>query len=388
MPNQITDKVVSAFLSGKTMRIANMSTDGIHLKLQGRDIAKIEDGSLWITNAGWNNQAVYDNLNALPNVNVNSNRGKLYLNNVKWDGTWISIGPIQTMEQRMKSKNQTNERRQAIKRIVTTLIREEVKRALSIKKKQIKEQISVDKSDPKNIETGVSNIFLKGCGYDVNGNMRIIAGLPNDRGISIQTNNGAMRETDSILRNNGGRYAKLHKLSDDDIRKIGVEVTNYIEKYGTGNTKKKLKVYGGSKAESQMKSKPKLRESTTIDTNTLKQYIATALWSSTDGDDGNLDDNYSISDLAPETLKKAKADLESFVADVEKEGLLEPYLQEFDMTDLAHDFWLTRNGHGAGFWDRSYDNDEEGNLGDKLTEIAKKYREQDWYVGDDGKIYI
>lgn len=29
------------------------------------------------------------------------------------------------------------------------------------------------------------------------------------------------------------------------------------------------------------------------------------------------------------------------------------WIQEWDMGQLGHDLWLTRNGHGAGFWDRS-----------------------------------
>ena len=32
----------------------------------------------------------------------------------------------------------------------------------------------------------------------------------------------------------------------------------------------------------------------------------------------------------------------------------------------GHDFWLTRNGHGAGFWDRGL-----GALGETLTKWAK-----------------
>jgi hypothetical protein len=28
---------------------------------------------------------------------------------------------------------------------------------------------------------------------------------------------------------------------------------------------------------------------------------------------------------------------------------------QFDPDQLGHDLWLTRNGHGAGFWDRSDD---------------------------------
>ena len=51
-------------------------------------------------------------------------------------------------------------------------------------------------------------------------------------------------------------------------------------------------------------------------------------------------------------------------------------------TDCAHDFWLTRNGHGVGFWDRDL-----GEVGDKLTK-ACEYTEVDLYVGDDNKLYI
>lgn len=36
----------------------------------------------------------------------------------------------------------------------------------------------------------------------------------------------------------------------------------------------------------------------------------------------------------------------------------------------GHDFALTRNGHGAGFWDRGY-----GPIGDILTERAESYGE-------------
>lgn len=50
----------------------------------------------------------------------------------------------------------------------------------------------------------------------------------------------------------------------------------------------------------------------------------------------------------------------------------------------GHDFWLTRNRHGAGFWDRGY-----GEVGDKLTEAAQKYSECNlFYSAEDNKIYI
>lgn len=44
---------------------------------------------------------------------------------------------------------------------------------------------------------------------------------------------------------------------------------------------------------------------------------------------------------------------------------------------LGHDLWLTRNGHGAGFWDRG-----TGAKGERLTELAKIQGEASiWIVG-------
>jgi hypothetical protein len=38
----------------------------------------------------------------------------------------------------------------------------------------------------------------------------------------------------------------------------------------------------------------------------------------------------------------------------------------------GHDFWLTRSGHGAGFWDRGL-----GALGDRLADAARVYGSPD-----------
>lgn len=51
--------------------------------------------------------------------------------------------------------------------------------------------------------------------------------------------------------------------------------------------------------------------------------------------------------------------------------------------NAGHDFWLTRNGHGAGFWDRGL-----GQVGKELTDFSKPYGEVYVYRGDDGKVYI
>ena len=116
-------------------------------------------------------------------------------------------------------------------------------------------------------------------------------------------------------------------------------------------------------------------------------YLETALWSSTDisaeGDcDGNLDDNYDVDDIADETITELKEEFNDFVTQVYE--LLEKEGDSDYVSDgmLGHDFWLTRCGHGAGFWDGDW-----GSLGDALTEISKVYGNIDLMPCDDGKIY-
>lgn len=50
-------------------------------------------------------------------------------------------------------------------------------------------------------------------------------------------------------------------------------------------------------------------------------------------------------------------------------GRYEQQRSQYDRNELfGHDFYLTREGHGAGFWDRGL-----GDLGDYLTRIADSY---------------
>lgn len=107
-----------------------------------------------------------------------------------------------------------------------------------------------------------------------------------------------------------------------------------------------------------------------------RAYIEAALWSSMDDEGEPLDDKYSMSDIAPETLEKMEADAESF----QKENW--DYISG-NVTQAAHDFWLTRNGHGAGFWDGDWRDKPEY----RLVKSAESYGEYNLYVGDDGLIY-
>jgi len=108
-----------------------------------------------------------------------------------------------------------------------------------------------------------------------------------------------------------------------------------------------------------------------------KHYIIAALWASTNDEGNPLDDKYSIDDLAPETLLEMKEECFEFVQ-YNLELILESKQGE---AQTGHDFWLTRNHHGVGFWDR-----ELGEVGDKLTVAANSMKERTLFICDDGKI--
>ena len=109
-----------------------------------------------------------------------------------------------------------------------------------------------------------------------------------------------------------------------------------------------------------------------------RSYIETALWSSMDNanDQGGepLDENYSAADIDPHTMAQMIADCTAFQ---ERNAEL---LSDSGLSDkrAGHYFWLSRNGHGSGFFDENLD---------ALQDAAEAYGEFDLYVGDDGVIY-
>ena len=113
----------------------------------------------------------------------------------------------------------------------------------------------------------------------------------------------------------------------------------------------------------------------------LEGYITCALWASTDNADDSggapLDDNFSSDDLDPTCLETMRKDCENFMEYAAMELTQYPLPLDY----AGHDFWLTRNGHGAGFWDRGL-----GKLGDELTQKAKSFGSADLYV-DGAKVY-
>ena len=116
-------------------------------------------------------------------------------------------------------------------------------------------------------------------------------------------------------------------------------------------------------------------------------YVTAALWSSNDESDESggvpLDDNYGPSDIVADTRAEMRSDCARFQK-ANKKLLREAYARGYSKAQAGHEFWLTRNGHGAGFWDR--DELDAGGLGKALTAASKKFGGYNLYVGDNGKI--
>ncbi len=101
------------------------------------------------------------------------------------------------------------------------------------------------------------------------------------------------------------------------------------------------------------------------ETTFLEQYLETAFW---------------VADIEPQELdedcyREAITDCLAFYS------LISCYLNDQNRYQAAHDFYLSRNGHGSGFWDRpkvySY---AIGNYADKFQKIAEAFGPTQYYT--------
>lgn len=115
-------------------------------------------------------------------------------------------------------------------------------------------------------------------------------------------------------------------------------------------------------------------------------YMEAAFWSSNDESDEQggepLDANYDKSDLDPDTKGRMERDCLRFM----EQNADDLAVGDADSAQAGHDFWLTRNGHGAGFWDRPKLYGGKA-VADRLSAACKVFGEYDLYVGDDKMIY-
>lgn len=131
-------------------------------------------------------------------------------------------------------------------------------------------------------------------------------------------------------------------------------------------------------------------------TRSLRQLVDTLLWSSSDflsDSDKPLDKDYGIDDVEPTSLAELKLQFEEFTRVVstsiaEKVGSFDAiedfYLDTRPEFPLEYDYILTRNRHGAGFWDGDWDK----KVSQILTDAAHLQPEIEPYVGSDNLIHF
>lgn len=126
-------------------------------------------------------------------------------------------------------------------------------------------------------------------------------------------------------------------------------------------------------------------------------YVEAALWTGTSADaDGNVVPldylNFEVEDFTTEALAAMREDCESFLLgygetirtlnyDATRSQCCGEPWSNFDLA--GHDFLLTRQGHGAGFWDRGL-----GEVGIELTNVSKAYGDTYVYVTDDETLEV
>ncbi|GAA4852507.1 hypothetical protein [Saccharopolyspora rosea] len=86
-------------------------------------------------------------------------------------------------------------------------------------------------------------------------------------------------------------------------------------------------------------------------------------------------DHFTAADFSDDLWDQIKAECKDFFDSNWRD------LGDIDAQQAGHDFLLTRQRHGTGFWDRGL-----GDKGDRLTESAKVYGEHNIEV-EDGFVY-
>lgn len=112
-------------------------------------------------------------------------------------------------------------------------------------------------------------------------------------------------------------------------------------------------------------------------------YVDAALWSSTDGNDVPLDENYSISDIDEGSMQRFAADCAKFQEQNEEDLNRLRFEFGIDRANQGHYFWLSRNRHGSSFQDPN----NVGALGDRLTKAAQAFGEVHNYE-EDGIVFF
>jgi len=113
-------------------------------------------------------------------------------------------------------------------------------------------------------------------------------------------------------------------------------------------------------------------------------YIECALWCGVlcEPELESSEDKHNESALTPAALASMTRDAHEFYA----ANVADLRASSITMERAGHDFWLTRNGHGTGFWDEKSLSEAADAALDRLTDAAQAYDDTSLVRGLNGKI--
>jgi hypothetical protein len=120
-------------------------------------------------------------------------------------------------------------------------------------------------------------------------------------------------------------------------------------------------------------------------------YVTAIMWQGFVWPDSNEDseptsaDEFDVSDQADSALRE---DLQAFWAFLPLTVRLKlvAFTPKFDPIQFAHDYALTRHGHGTGYWDRA--ESAYGGLNDYLTEWSQTMGEVELYLNENNEVAV
>lgn len=123
----------------------------------------------------------------------------------------------------------------------------------------------------------------------------------------------------------------------------------------------------------------------------LRGYLVAALWTGTDESDDSggrpLDERFSVSDFSLESIQRAHEECAAFqmanLADLDQHPTSPDGNSALEYA--GHNFWLSRCGHGCGFFDT---NGLPEDAQKRLQDASRAAGERWVYIGDDGGLYI
>ena len=124
-----------------------------------------------------------------------------------------------------------------------------------------------------------------------------------------------------------------------------------------------------------------------MNTTSLETYLKIALELSQTAEDVPLSALYTTKDIATTSVSLAEEELYGFISEASE--MYTDLYDHFEPETIAILFYLTRNGHGSGFWDCvPSGSDRKDTIANELTEMASAYGSSELFIGDDDKLHF